>query len=235
MKTHILVIDDDPRICKLLEVYLKRELFEVSKSLTAKDALLFLENHQPDLIILDLILPDTDSMSFLKTLRLGFHYGILVVSGKSDPIDKIIFLELGADDYVTKPFDLRELLARIRTLLRRTHNQKVNENTVQQDNNFIFFSGFKMDIYAHELYTEQGELIELTHNEFTILKILAQNPHKVLTREQLIEAISDRDWSVYDRSIDVLIGKIRKKIEKDSKSPKLIKTIRGVGYKFIKE
>jgi len=191
------------------------------------------ENNLPDVILLDVVLPGDDGITLARELRKISDVGIIMLTGKNDPVDQIIGLEMGADDYVTKPFDERQLLARIRSLLRRraAPASGTNEET-GDDNQKILFNGWKMDLFAHELHSPSGHRTELTSHEFRLLEILVRHPGGVLNRDQIMQRLYERDWSLNDRSIDVLIGKLRKKIEEDPSQPKLILTIRNFGYKF---
>lgn len=230
---NILIVDDDVRICRTLRQYLKREGYQVSIATNGKEMWSQFENDPPDVILLDVILPGDDGITLARELRKISDVGIIMLTGKNDPIDQIIGLEMGADDYVTKPFDERQLLARIRSLLRRRATPASGQSVeAGDDNQRIHFDGWEMDLFTHELLSPSGNRMELTSHEFRLLEIFIRNPGGVLSRDQIMQRLYDRDWSLNDRSIDVLIGKLRKKIEKDSSQPKLILTIRNFGYKF---
>lgn len=229
----ILIVDDDVRICRTLRSYLKREGYTVSIASNGEEMWRQFGETEPDLILLDVILPGDDGITLARELRKSSDVGIIMLTGKNDPVDQIIGLEIGADDYVTKPFDERQLLARIRSLLRRrpgsvTETKATVENDVQK----IRFEGFELDLFRHELISPSGEQLELTSHEFRMLQIFVSNPGGVLSRDQIMQRLYDRDWSQNDRSVDVLVGKLRKKIEQDASRPKLILTIRNFGYKF---
>jgi len=229
----ILIVDDDVRICRTLRVYLKREGYRVSIATNGEEMWDHFEKALPDVILLDVILPGDDGITLARELRKISDVGIIMLTGKNDPVDQIIGLEIGADDYVTKPFDERQLLARIRSLLRR-RAASVSSTTVEAggDNQKIRFDGWEMDLLSHELISPSGEKIELTSHEFRLLEIFVRNPGGVLNRDRIMQHLSQRDWSQNDRSVDVLIGKLRKKIEQDPSQPKVILTIRNLGYKF---
>jgi two-component system torCAD operon response regulator TorR len=155
------------------------------------------------------------------------------LTGKNDPVDQIIGLEMGADDYVTKPFDERQLLARIRSLLRRKSvSSASSDKKTGEGKSKVHFGGWEMDLLSHELVSPLGDEQALTSHEFRLLEIFIQNPGTVMSRDQIMQHMYDRDWSHNDRSIDVLVGKLRKKIEEDPAQPKLVLTIRNFGYKF---
>jgi len=225
----ILIVDDDERLCRVLSRYLTREGYSVREALNGDEMRAKLAEEPSDLILLDLILPDEDGLSLARDLRAESDVAIIMLTGKTDTIDKIVGLELGADDYITKPFDERELLARIRTVLRRTAKGADSEHGVESN---AQFAGWSLDLVAHELTSPGGSHVHLTSSQFQLLASLVARPNRVMSREEILSLVSGREWSPMDRSIDVLIGKLRKKIEPDPKSPTLIKTIRGVGYKF---
>ena len=229
----ILIVDDDARICRMLRSYLKREGYSVSIASDGEEMWQQFKAVDPDLILLDVVLPGDDGVTLARELRKSSDVGIIMLTGKNDPVDQIIGLEMGADDYVTKPFDERQLLARIRSLLRRRQSAPA-ENDVQASagGDKVTFDGFTLDLFRHELQAPTGEQLTLTSHEFRLLEIFVQNPGGVLSRDQIMQRLYERDWSQTDRSIDVLVGKLRKKIESDPSQPKLIKTIRNFGYKF---
>ncbi len=225
---HILVIDDDARICRLLERYLSEEGFQVSSAVTAADGREKFTANDLDLVILDLMLPDESGLSLARELRSTSDIPIVMLTGKTDTVDKIVGLELGADDYITKPFEERELLARIRSVIRRSKNERSDNITGQKS--IACFAGWELDLTAHTLTAESGEEVPLTSYEFLLLETLAESPNRIFSRSQLLDKIAGRDSFPYDRSIDVLVGKTRKKLGEDPKTPKLIKTVRGSGY-----
>ena len=229
----ILIVDDDARICRMLRSYLKREGYQVRIASDGEEMWREFESDAPDLILLDVVLPGDDGITLARDLRKKSDVGIIMLTGKNDPVDQIIGLEIGADDYVTKPFDERQLLARIRSLLRRrsvpgsSNGAKTSEQAHK-----VQFGGWEMDLLSHELISPLGNEQSLTSHEFRLLEIFIQNPGTVMSRDQIMQRMYDRDWSHSDRSIDVLVGKLRKKIEEDPSQPKLVLTIRNFGYKF---
>jgi two-component system OmpR family response regulator len=226
----VLIVDDDERLCRVLSRYLSREGYSVREAANGDQMRAMLAEEPADLILLDLILPDEDGLSLARDLRAESDVAIVMLTGKTDTIDKIVGLELGADDYITKPFDERELLARIRTVLRRTAKGADSEHSASDSK--AQFAGWNLDFVAHELTSPGGTNVHLTSSQFQLLASLVARPNRVMSREEILGLVSGRNWSPMDRSIDVLVGKLRKKIESDPKSPTLIKTIRGVGYKF---
>jgi len=229
---HILVVDDDQRICRLLKRYLEQEGYSVD---TAEDGVSMwqkVNQRQPKLIILDLMLPGVDGLTLARELRAKTNVGIIILTGKNNPLDTVVGLEVGADDYITKPFDNRVLLARIRSVLRRYSDLPADNLKHIDDGTMLQFSGWKLKLDSYELISPSNEITDLSNHEFTLLVILVQNTRMVLSRDQILQKISCRNWMPDDRSVDVAIAKLRKVIEEDSTQPKLIRTIRGVGYQF---
>ena len=228
----ILVVDDDPRLCRVLHRYLCREGFQVSVAANGNEMRDRITDVLPDLIILDLVLPSEDGLALARDLRAKYDMPIIMLTGKIDPVDRVVGLELGADDYVTKPFDERELLARVRSVLRRTKRSKKQPPTIANNASLAHFAGWQLDLKAQRLISPNGDTVRLTSLEFQLLAIFVKRPSQVLSRDTIVNQVTKRDYSPYDRSIDVLIGKVRKKIEPDFKNPTLIKTVRGMGYIF---
>ena len=189
-----------------------------------------MQDYNPNLVILDLNMPGEHGLELARTLRQDSEIGIIIVTGSGDKVDEIVGLEGGADDYLTKPVEERELLARVRSVLRRVMSDSAAPDT--SDKSVAKFSDLILDFTAHELKSTAGEEIILTSYEFQLLATLVKNPNRVLSRDQIMDNITGRDWVSNDRSVDVLMGKLRKKIEEDPRNPALIKTIRGAGYKF---
>jgi len=229
----ILIVDDDPRICRLLTRLLTAEGYLVESAPNGNVMWRALRNRPADLIILDLRLPaGEDGLVLARKLRAESDVSLIMLTGKADSVDKVIGLELGADDYVTKPFDRRELLARIRSVLRRSKLQQVRVPVTEHGGSIVRFSGWTLDLERREIVSPDGEYVELTFYEFELLAVLALRPARALSRDQILEHIANRHWQPYDRSIDVLVGKLRRKLNDDPRNPRLIKSVRGVGYVF---
>lgn len=226
--TYILVVDDDERVCRTLRRYLGIEGFNV---VTANNADEMRENlHLAELVVLDLHMPEAHGLDLTREIRQKRpSLGIIILTGSTDSVDRVVGLELGADDYISKPFDERELLARIRSVLRRT---QAPVDIDQEEATTLKFANFTLNLDSHQLFDESERNIELTNHEFLLLSLLAKSKRRVLTRDRIMEELYGRDWMPSDRSIDQLVVKLRKKIEADQKHPELIKTIRGAGYKF---
>lgn len=226
---NILVVDDDVVICQLLDRYLTAAGYRVKTANNGEEMYRSIKHQAPDLILLDLKMPGKHGLELAKELRKDSDVGIIILTGSDETVDKVVGLEVGADDYVPKPFDERELLARVRSVLRRVLHDDTTQN---EDKSIAKFSNWTLDLTAHELRSLVGEEVRLTSYEFQLLTILVKNPNRVLSRDQIMENITGHGWIPSDRSVDVLVSKLRKKIEEDPHKPIFIKTIRGSGYKF---
>ena len=231
IQPHILVVDDDPQIRDLLLEYLTQNELRVSVASTGKEMSAALTEHAIDLVVLDLRLAGEDGMTLARKLREESAIPVIMLTGVRDEADRIMGLELGADDYLTKPFSPRELLARIRTVLRRTKGAALTEAR-QSDVRAYRFAEFELNLRTRRLTKHPGQRLELTNGEFNLLAALLAAPQRILTRDQLLEASRVFDNEVYDRSIDVQILRLRRKIETDPSQPQFILTERGVGYSF---
>jgi len=230
IQSHILVVDDDAQIRTLLEEYLTENELRVSVASSGKEMTQVLADEAIDLVVLDLRLAGEDGMAIVRTLRDQSAIPIVMLTGVRDEADRVMGLELGADDYLTKPFSPRELLARIRTVLRRTKSAAPAQP--QHELRAYRFAGFELNLRTRRLKRSDGEYIELTNGEFNLLAALLAAPQRILTRDQILEASRMYDNEVYDRSIDVQVLRLRRKIEPDPSQPSFIVTERGVGYLF---
>ena len=228
---HILVVDDDDKLRDLVIEYLGREGLDVSGASNGEAMDAWLKNNHADLIILDLMMPGEDGLSIARRLRKQQETPILILSARGDEIDRIVGLEVGADDYLSKPFNPRELLARIRAILRRTENTSNQDTGDQEHSTQYHFGDFTIDLLTNALI--QGkEVIELTPGDFALLEVFVTKPNRVLSRDMLIELLKGYERSPYDRSIDVRITRLRKKIEPNPEHPQYIRTVWGKGYMF---
>ena len=226
---HILVVDDDPDLRQMVADYLSDydlHVTGVADGAGMRDAI---AHEIVDLVLLDLKLPSEDGMNLARELRETSSIPIIMLTGRKDDVDRIMGLELGADDYLTKPFNLRELLARIRAILRRTQAHPVLHAQGHAPQAFRF-SGWELDLRSRRLTPNDGDRVELTHAEFALLCVFLGAPERILSREQLLGLSRGSDENVFDRSIDVQILRLRRKIESDPSRPKLIRTERGAGY-----
>jgi len=224
----IVLVEDDEDIRRLVRDLLAREGFAVEVAETAVAFDQILARNRPDLVILDLMLPGEDGLSICRRLRGRGGVPILMLTAKSDPVDRVVGLEMGADDYVTKPFDPRELLARVRALLRRARSHSESEPSRR-----YAFEGLVIDLDARRLETEAGKPIALTSAEFELLACFVVRPRRVLSRDQLLDWTRGRDADPFDRTIDMTISRLRKKVEAAAPDLKLITTVRNNGYLFV--
>jgi two-component system OmpR family response regulator len=224
----ILIVDDDEEIRGLLHQFLRKHGFEGEAVGSGVEMDARLARSSFDLIILDVMLPDEDGFSLCRRVREAHRIPIIMVTGVVETTDRIVGLELGADDYITKPFDARELLARIRAVLRRS----AAAPPPQGNKPTLKFSGWQLDILRRELRSSDHTLTPLSGGEFDLLVTFAQHPQRVLTREQLIDLSRGRSHEAFDRSIDVQVSRLRRKIEEDPADPEIIRTVRNVGYIF---
>jgi two-component system, OmpR family, response regulator len=234
---HILVVDDDPMIRSLLRRYLVGEGLRVSEAIDGAGIRAALAHGPVHAVLLDLVMPGEDGLSLARMIRQRSNVPIIMLTGKGELIDRVVGLESGADDYITKPFELRELLARIRAVIRRTGPQPVPELATTSTaptapGEILSFEGWTLDLVKRELRDPAGGEILLTAGEFELLRVFASHPNRVLSRDRLIELVKGRDWASFDRAIDTQVGRLRKKIEADPANPTLIKTVRGGGYIF---
>jgi len=233
MKPTILVLDDDPDILEEISETLVDEGFDVLTAKTGAELWVAAEKQQIDLFILDLMLKGENGLNIAKELRSKSEVGIVIVSGKSGETDRVLGLALGADDYITKPFSPLELLARVRSVLRRTKGSSY-PGLIQEPAGraIVEFYGWKLDIGACHLVDPKGEPVSLTTAELELLKSFVDSPNQVLSREYLLDSIHGREWAGYDRGVDGLVSRLRRKIKPPDGSPPLIKTLRGAGYMF---
>jgi two-component system, OmpR family, response regulator len=231
IQPHVLVVDDDPQIRELLADYLTSNELRVTVAATGQQMSSTLADEAIDLVVLDLRLAGEDGMAIARSLRDQSAIPIVMLTGVKDEADRVMGLELGADDYLTKPFSPRELLARIRTVLRRTKSTALKQAR-QQEVRAYRFADFELNLRTRRLKRRDSSPIELTNKEFNLLAALVSAPQRILTRDQLLEASRVYDNEVFDRSIDVQVLRLRRKIEEDPSQPRFIVTERGVGYTF---
>ncbi|MBT7307830.1 MAG: response regulator [Gammaproteobacteria bacterium] len=227
---YILVVDDDQKLRQLLCRYLKEQGFEVHSAADGVEMDQRLSEGLPDLIVLDLMLPGESGLTIAARLRSKSEIPIVILSAKGDEVDRIAGLEVGADDYLAKPFNPRELLVRIQSVLRRSE-PKLETPSLEPEIHLVVFGAFTLDLDGYTL-SREGEPVTLTAGEFKLLHHLASRPNHVMSRDQLLDLLGDGVEGAYDRSIDVRITRIRKKLEDDPQHPRYIQTVRGVGYRF---
>ena len=227
----ILVVDDDAQIRSLLRALLEGEGYDVAEAGNGEELWDQLRNEHTTLVTLDLGLAGEDGLELAREIRRRMDIPIIMISGKSDDVDRIVGLELGADDYITKPFNLREVLARVRAVLRR-YEPRFSSPGEQAESNGLVFDGWVIDQASRILVDPAGAPVELTTAEFNLLSLFVDRPRRVLSRDQILDLLKGAEWSPLDRSIDTLVGRLRRKIEADPDHPTFVKTVRGVGYVF---
>jgi two-component system, OmpR family, response regulator len=229
----ILLVDDDMDLRDLVTTYLRREGFATDEAATGAAALKRFADADIDLVLLDVRLPDADGFDLLRNLRDRGRTPVIMLTGTDTPLDRVVGLELGADDYIGKPFELRELKARIRSVLRRTH--QLGDADPQATVEILTFLSFTLDLTHRRLLDGAAAEVDLTGGEFDLLRALAEHPRRPLARDQLLDLTRARDWTPFDRSIDVLIGRLRRKLDARSGETEVIKTVRNVGYMLAAE
>ncbi|HEY4785170.1 MAG TPA: response regulator transcription factor [Bacteroidales bacterium] len=224
-KYKILVIDDDEKLNGLLQSYLAGFGYDVEACTHPSSGLEKIRSYLPDLIILDIMLPDMDGFAVCREIRREHAIPVIMLTARGDVTDRIVGLELGADDYLPKPFEPRELVARIQTIMRRVSNQYSSPAALRFDHLEI--------IPEKQVVLLDGETIDITTMEFQLLALLAEKRGRIVTRDQIMDSIRGIDWSAFDRSVDVAVSRLRQKLNDDPKSPRFIKTVWGTGYMFI--
>ncbi|HEY3364081.1 MAG TPA: response regulator transcription factor [Symbiobacteriaceae bacterium] len=225
----ILVVDDESGITTTLRQYLEAEGFQVLAAADGNTATDLVKSHEPDLVVLDIMLPGRDGWAVCREIRARGKTPVIMLTARADEVDKLLGLELGADDYLTKPFSVRELAARIRTVLRRTRDQ----GTGSQQEDKVAFGSLVIDFGGYEVFVD-GKPVSLTPTEFKLLSTLARRPGRIFSRLQLMEIALGSYYEGYERSIDTHISNIRKKVEPEPSAPRWILTVHGIGYKFVR-
>ena len=231
--THIAIVDDEVDITQLLANYLKGQGYRVTELHSGRALIALMTTDPPELVLLDLGLPGEDGFSIARQLREHWRCGLVIVTGRGDSVDKVVGLEVGADDYVTKPFDLRELLARVKAVLRRIAPPGAPAAAVERRDDVFRFAEWELDAGARRLLDSQRRETTLTTGEFDLLSTFVRHPGRVLSRDFLLEQTRGRDGGPFDRTIDVQVGRLRKKLEADVDDPQLIKSVRGAGYILV--
>jgi two-component system, OmpR family, response regulator len=233
--THILVVDDDDQVRTLLRNRFEKEGFEVTEACNAAELRAGLEARAVDLITLDLTLGRDDGLALAREIRASANVPIIMISAKDEEIDRVVGLELGADDYIVKPFSPREVVARVKAVLRRYGVDSAfaaPNGATEGTGTRLSFEGGVLDTGRRELTSSAGVLIELTTTEFNLLELFLRHPQRVLSRDEIMNLLKGHDWSAFDRSVDSAIARLRKKIEPDPDRPRHVKTVRSVGYVF---
>ena len=230
---HILIVDDDLEIRELLATYLQKNGMRASTAANGRQMRALMEQQQVDLVVLDLMMPGEDGLTLCRDLRAGKWRAVpvLMLTARDEETDRIVGLEMGADDYLTKPFAARELLARIRSVLRRTRMLPPNFE-VKEPGQFLAFGDWKLDTVGRHLLDREGTMVALSGAEYRLLRVFLDHPQRVLTRDQLLNLTQGREADLFDRSIDLLVSRVRQRLGDDAREPRYIKTLRSEGYVF---
>jgi len=231
----VLVVDDDPDVREMIAEYLSTHGYEVAQAESGEAMRAALARAVPDVVLLDVHMPGEDGLSLARYLRERYNLGIIMVTGAGDVVDRIVGLEVGADDYVAKPFDPRELRARVRSVMRRVpgagaQGKPTGAPTAKRR---VAVGQCQLDLDTHQLFDADGQEIPITSMEFDLLQVFTDHPNQVLSRDRLLTLTRNREWEPFDRSIDIRIARVRKKIEADPDKPQTIRTVRGAGYMFV--
>ena len=229
----ILIVDDDDSVRKMIAEYLESHGYATAQACDGTAMRAAIEQATPDVVLLDLKLPREDGLTLARYLREHYDVGIIMVTGAGGVVDRIVGLEVGADDYVAKPFDPRELLARVKSVLRRTRAQPAARAAGDDGNEDVCLGHCRLNLASHQLFDGDGREIPLTTMEFDLLKVLTAHPGRALSRDRILTLTRNREWDPYDRSIDIRIARLRRKIEADPEHPQVIRTVRGVGYMYV--
>jgi two-component system OmpR family response regulator len=228
----VLIVEDDREIREMVAEYLGDKGYEVHQAEGGSDMRAAVERELPDVVLLDIRLPGEDGLTLARYLRERYDVGIIMVTGSADVIDRVVGLEVGADDYVTKPFDPRELLARVKSVMRRLQSRPAAPSANAAPAHIPVGRCF-LDVAAHRLLDVSGQDVPITSMEYELLKVFTEHPHKVLTRDQILTMTRNREWEPFDRSIDIRIARLRRKVEPNPEEPQAIRTVRGAGYMFV--
>jgi len=229
----VLIVDDDRSIRQMLAEYLTAHGYKAAQAEDGAAMRAAIERELPDVVLLDLRLPREDGLSLARYLRERYDVGIIMVTAAGEVIDRVVGLEVGADDYVPKPFDPRELLARLKSVMRRSQARPATSVAGDAAPQRKRFGQCQLDLASHQLFDADGTEIPITGMEFDLLKVFAEHPGKALSRDRILTLTKNREWEPFDRSIDIRIARLRRKVEADSENPQVIRTVRGVGYMYV--
>ena len=229
----VLIVEDDPGVREMVAAYLGGQGYEVHQARSGDDMRDAIERNLPDVVLLDLGLPGEDGLTLARYLRERYDVGIIMVTAADGVADRVVGLEVGADDYVTKPFDLRELLARLKSVMRRLHARALPHGAPDPAPQRVPIGRCVLDVGARCLLDAEGREVPITSMEFDLLKVFCEHPNRVLTRDQILTLTSKRDREPFDRSIDIRIARLRRKVEVKPDDPQALRTVRGAGYMFV--
>lgn len=230
---YVLIVEDDVNVRRMVAEYLAEHGYEVTQADGGAAMRAEIERNLPDVVLLDVRMPGEDGLTLARYLRERYDVGIIMVTGASEVVDRVVGLEIGADDYVTKPFDPRELLARLKSVMRRIQAIPPASATASAASSRVAVGRCLLDLGSHQLFDAEGQELAMTAMEFDLLKVFVEHPNKVLSRDHILTSTRNREWEPFDRSIDIRIARLRRKIESDPEKPQAIRTVRGAGYMFI--
>ena len=228
----VLIVEDDAAVRDMIAEYLASHGYSIQQADDGAAMRKEIERHPPDVVLLDVRLPGEDGLTLARYLRERYDIGIIMVTAAGEVIDRVVGLEIGADDYVTKPFDPRELLARLKSVMRRMQAKAPAAPTAHPAQR-VPVGRCALDLGSHQLFDGEGQEVPITTMEYELLKTFVEHPNKVLTRDQILTLTRNREWEPFDRSIDIRIARLRRKIEADPDKPQAIRTMRGAGYMFV--
>jgi two-component system, OmpR family, response regulator len=229
----VLIVEDDRDIREMVAEYLAGHGYQVHQAESGSDMREAIERSLPDVVLLDVRLPGEDGLTLARYLRERYDVGIIMVTAASDVVDRVVGLEVGADDYITKPFDPRELLARLKSVTRRLQSRAPEPATRKVAEQRVAVGRCFLDVSSHRLLDARGQEVPITAMEFDLLKIFADHPNQVLTRDRILTLTRNREWEPFDRSIDIRIARLRRKVEANPQEPRTLRTVRGAGYMFV--
>jgi DNA-binding response OmpR family regulator len=230
---NVLIVEDEREVREMVAEYLGSQGYDVHQAESGADMRDAIERNLPDVVLLDVRLPGEDGLTLARYLRERYDVGIIMVTGASGVVDRVVGLEIGADDYVTKPFDPRELLARLKSVMRRLHARKPSQGADIAAPERIAVGRCFLDVATHQLIDASGQEVPITSMEFELLKVFSEHANKVLTRDQILTLTKNREWEPFDRSIDIRIARLRRKVEVNPEEPQALRTVRGAGYMFV--
>jgi two-component system phosphate regulon response regulator OmpR len=230
---YVLIVEDDASVRRMVADYLAEHGYTVAEADGGAAMRAEIERDLPDVVLLDVRMPGEDGLTLARYLRERYDVGIIMVTGASGVVDRVVGLEIGADDYITKPFDPRELLARLKSVMRRIQASPPAHASRPAASNRIVVGRCVLDMDSHQLFGDDGQELPMTAMEFDLLKVFVESPNKVLSRDQILTATRNREWEPFDRSIDIRIARLRRKVESDPENPQAIRTVRGAGYMFV--
>ena len=233
MPQRVLIVDDDAEIRETTGEYLQEHGFEIALAADGEQMRAAFSAAVPDVVLLDLNLPGEDGLALTRWLRAHHDVGIIMITGAGEVVDRVVGLEVGADDYLAKPFDPRELRARLKSVLRRTRTGSAANGAAAAAGERVRVGRCMLDLATHQLTDDQGAELPITGMEFDLLRVFIEHANRVLTRDQLLTLTRNREWEPFDRSIDIRIARLRRKIEADPAKPAAIRTVRGAGYMFV--